>query len=58
MTIWNKYKKIKDINLKGYIKTYQAKIEPIIKEIHPKNKEEYDIILNNLDVIYKIIKIS
>ena len=48
MTIWNKYKKIKAISSNGYINTYQAKIEPIIKEIQPKNKEEYDIILHNL----------
>ena len=60
MTIWNKYKKIEEISSKGNIKTYKAKIEPIIKEIIPNNKKEYDNILYNLqnykDSIYEIIE--
>ena len=60
MTIWNKYKMIEEINSKGNIKTYKAKIEPIIKEIIPKNKDEYNNILYNLqnykDLIYEIIE--
>ena len=51
---------IEEINSKGNIKTYKAKIEPIIKEITPKNKNEYDNILYNLqnykDLIYEIIE--
>ena len=60
MAIWNKYKMIKEINSKGNIKTYKAKIEPIIKEIAPKNNDEYNIILYNLqnykNLIYEIIE--
>jgi len=60
MTIWNKYKKIEEISSKGNIKTYKTKIEPIIKEIIPRNKNEYDNILYNLqnykDSIYEIIE--
>jgi len=39
---------IKEINSKENVKTYKAKIEPIIKEITPKNRNEYDNILYNL----------
>ena len=60
MTIWNKYKMIKEINSKGNIKAYKAKIEPIIMKITPRNEYEYNNILNNLqnykDIIYKIIE--
>ena len=60
MTIWKKYKMIKEINSKENVKTYKAKIEPIIKEITPKNRNEYDNILYNLqnyqDLIYEIIE--
>jgi len=60
MTIWNKYKKIEEISSKENIKTYKAKIEPIIKEIIPRDKNEYDNILYNLqnykDSIYEIIE--
>ena len=60
MTIWNKYELIKEINSKGNIKTYKAKLEPIIKEITPKNMDEYDNILFNLqnyqNLIYEIIE--
>jgi len=60
MTIWNKYKMIKELYSKGNIKTYKAKIEPIIKEIIPRNRNEYDKILYNLEnyknLIYEIIE--
>ena len=60
MTIWNKYKKIKEISSNENIKTYQAKFEPIIKEISPKDKYEYNIILSNLqnykEQIYDLIE--
>ena len=37
--VWEKYEKIKEIgNEYSNIKTYLARIEPIIKEIKPKNK--------------------
>ena len=60
MTIWNKYKIIKQESSKRNIKTYKARIKPIIKEIIPNNKNEYNNILNNLqnykDLIYEIIE--
>ena len=40
-TIWNKYKIIKEISSNSSIKTYLARIEPIIKEIIPKDKDDY-----------------
>ena len=39
--IWNKYKMIKEIESNSNIKTYLTRIEPIIKEIIPKNKDDY-----------------
>ena len=60
MTIWNKYKMIRQLSSKGNIKTYKTKIEPIIKEISPRNRNEYDNILYNLqnykNLIYEIIE--
>ena len=47
--IWNKYKMIKEINSNSNIKTYLTRIEPIIKEIIPKNKEDYYIIMERLE---------
>ena len=54
--IWNKYKMIKEINSNSNIKTYLTRIEPIIKEIIPKNKEFniYEIIEEN-ERIYIVI---
>ena len=46
--IWNKYKIIKEIGSNSNIKTYLTKIEPIVKEIIPKNKEYYYIIRERL----------
>ena len=47
--IWNKYKIIKEIEDNSNIKTYLTKIEPIVKEIIPKNKEDYFIIMERLE---------
>ena len=47
--IWSKYKIIKEIKNNSNIKTYLAKIEPIVKEIMPKNKEDYYIIRERLE---------
>ena len=43
MTIWNKYKIIKEINQNSNIKTYLTKleIETIVIEILPKDIEDY-----------------
>jgi len=47
--IWSKYKIIKEIEDNSNIKIYLTKIEPIVKEIIPKNKEEYIIIKERLE---------
>ena len=57
LTIWNKYKLIKEIDKNSNIKTYLARIEPIIKEISYKDKKEYLIILERLERIKNKIKI-
>ena len=56
-TIWNKYQILKEINLNSNIKTYLARIEPIIKEIIIKNEEEYFVIKEKIERIKNIIKI-
>ena len=60
MTIWNKYKMIKELYSNKNIKTYKAKIELIIKEITPRNKDEYNNILfylqNYQNLIYELIE--
>ena len=50
-TIWNKYKIIKEIDKISNIKTYLTRIEPIIKEINYKNKNEYFIIRERIERI-------
>ena len=55
--IWNKYKKIKEINSNSKIKTYSAMIEPIIKEIIPKDINDFYIIKERIDNIKYQIKI-
>ena len=61
-TIWNKYKLIKEISSNSGIKTYSAKLEPIIKEIKPKDKDDYQAISERLEQlkdkldIYEIIE--
>ena len=60
--IWTKYKIIKEIKSDSNIKTYLTRIEPIIKEIIPKNKDNYCVISEKLAKlkeefnIYKIIE--
>ena len=60
--IWDKYKMIKDIKSNSNIKTYLTRIEPIIKEIIPKNKHDFYIISERLEKlkeelnIYEIIE--
>ena len=50
--IWDKYKIIKEIKSNNLnIKKYITKIEPIIKEIIPKNKDDYYIIIERLENI-------
>ena len=62
MPIWNKYKIIKEIESKSNIKTYLTRIEPIVKEVIPKNKAEYYKISERLEElkeelnIYEIIE--
>ena len=55
--IWNKYKVIKEIDKNLNIKTYLTRIEPIIKEIIPKNNNEYFQIKERLESLKNIIKI-
>ena len=59
-SIWNKYKILKEININSNIKTYLTRIETIIKEIIPKNINEYIIIKEKLETIknkiYEIIE--
>ena len=57
LTIWNKYTFIKEVDKKSNIKTYLARIEPIIKEISYKNKNEYLEIREKLEEIKNKIKI-
>ena len=47
-SIWNKYTKIKEINSNQNVKTYLTRIEPLIKEITPKDKDDYEIIYDSL----------
>ena len=56
-SIWNKYKKIKEINKNENINTYLTRIEPIIKEIIINNENEYYIIKERIVKIKNIIKI-
>ena len=61
-TIWKKYKLIKEISSNSGIKTYSARLEPIIKEIIPKDKDDYQAISERLEQlkaqldIYEIIE--
>ena len=57
LTIWNKYKIIKEIDKNSNIKTYLARIEHIIKEISYKNKNEYLVIRERIEGIKNKIKI-
>ena len=55
-TIWNKYEKIKEIE-NSKIKSYLAKIEPIIKEIKHKDTDDYIQIYQGLEELKNEIKI-
>ena len=56
--IWNKYTKLKEIeSSNSNIKTYLVRIEPIIKEIKPKDINEYLIIKERLEIIKNKYKI-
>ena len=48
---------IKEIDSKSCIKTYLARLDPIIKEIIPKDKDEYDIIYERLEELKKHLDI-
>ena len=57
-TIWSIYQKIKEIdNKNSSITTYLAKIEPIIKEIKPKDESDYIIKYQRLEKLKKEIKV-
>ena len=56
-TIWNKYTLLKEFNSISNIRTYLARIELIIKEIIPKNINEYCLIEEKLQRLKNIIKI-
>ena len=47
-SIWNKYTKIKEINSNQNIKKYLTRIEPLIKEITPKDKDDFYAIYDSL----------
>jgi len=55
--IWNKYKMIKEINSNSNIKTYLTRIEPIIKEIIPKNKDDSFRIYERLEILKEELNI-
>ena len=58
--IFSKYTKVEEINSNSNVKTYSARIEPIIKEITPKDINEHYLIKekleNNRNGIYEIIE--
>ena len=56
--VWEKYAKLKEIgNNNSKVKAYLARIEPIIKEIKPKNKNDYILIIKKIEEIKHKIKI-
>jgi len=56
MLKWNKDTIIKEIDSKSKIKTYLARIEPIVKEIIPKDKEDYYTIIERLEKFKEELK--
>ena len=58
-TIWKKYAIIKEIksNSNCNIRTYLTRIEPIVKEITPKDKNDYELIISRLNKFKKENKI-
>ena len=58
-SVWNKYQKIKEIkeiSSKLNIKTYLARMEPIIKEITTKDDDNYSMIINYFSKLKKNFK--
>ena len=56
--IWVKYEKIKEIvNKNPRIKSYLARIEPLVKEIKPKDKEDYYSISQRLENLKNEVKV-
>ena len=47
--IWSKYKKIKEIKSNSNIKTYLTRIDLVVKEIIPKNIDDYYAISERLE---------
>ena len=58
MPIWSKYKIIKEIDSKLNIKTYLTRIEPVIKEIIPKDKDDYYIMSEKLENLKEELNIN
>ena len=62
-SIWNKFQIIKEMNTisnqdsNTTVKTYLTRIEPIIKEIIPKDKDNLEIIHERFDELKKELKI-
>ena len=57
-TIRKKYQKLKEVESKTEnVKTYLARIEPIIKEIKPKDKKDFFLISQKLEDIKQKVKI-
>ena len=52
-SIWDKYTITKEIDSNENIKTYLTKFEPIIKEIIPKDKDQYFAIIDHLETLKK-----
>ena len=57
-TIWKKYEKLKEILSKNEnIKTYLARIEPIVKEIKPKDTDDFILIRQRLEELKQKMKV-
>ena len=57
INMWEKYAKIKDVYSNKNIKTCLVSIEPLMKEIIPKNKDDYYIIKERLEILKNQFKI-
>ena len=56
-SVWNKYKKEKELSSTHHIKTFLASFQPIIKEIIPKDKESLFSIYEYFDNMKEELKI-
>ena len=56
-SVWNKYKKEKELSSTQHIKTFLASFQPIIKEIMPKDKESLFEIYEYFDNMKEELKI-